>query len=22
MEYVEGPDLGGPLDFDDALPII
>src|SRR6202521_6138162 len=22
MEYVEGPDLRGPLDFDDALPII
>ena len=22
MEYVEGPDLKGPLDFDDALPII
>src|ERR1700693_656244 len=22
MEYVEGQDLGGPLDFDDALPII
>src|SRR5229473_2041262 len=22
MEYVEGPDLCGPLDFDDALPII
>jgi eukaryotic-like serine/threonine-protein kinase len=22
MEYVEGPDLHGPLDFDDALPII
>jgi len=22
MEYVEGPDLRGPLDFEDALPII
>jgi serine/threonine-protein kinase len=22
LEYVEGPDLRGPLDFDDALPII
>ena len=22
MEYVEGQDLRGPLDFDDALPII
>src|SRR5580692_9598593 len=22
MEYVEGQDLHGPLDFDDALPII
>jgi len=22
MEFVEGPDLRGPLDFDDALPII
>src|SRR6202051_4209575 len=22
MEYVEGPDLRGPLDFDDGLPII
>src|ERR1700674_1294664 len=22
MEYVEGQDLGGPLDLDDALPII
>src|ERR1700694_3760570 len=22
MEYVEGPDLRGPLDFDDALPVI
>src|ERR1700694_1901550 len=22
MEYVEGEDLNGPLDFDDALPII
>src|SRR6202035_938581 len=22
MEYVEGPDLRGPLNFDDALPII
>jgi Tol biopolymer transport system component len=22
MEYVEGPDLHGPMDFDDALPII
>src|ERR1700674_4451272 len=22
MEYVEGPDLRGPLDFDDAVPII
>jgi len=22
MEYVEGPDLRGPMDFDDALPII
>jgi serine/threonine protein kinase len=22
LEYVEGPDLRGPLDFDDALPIV
>src|ERR1700686_2475440 len=22
MEYVEGPDLRGPLDFEDVLPII
>jgi eukaryotic-like serine/threonine-protein kinase len=22
MEYVEGPDLCGPLDFDDALPLL